>query len=213
MPLGLEIPTGLVFSSKNFRLSHKQQITGQGGGFLQTIDRATPMWLADYATPPLRGDRYNAAIEFLMRLEGSIETFLAFDPRRPMPYNYRTATVGSNPLGTVTTTSYNASTGALGLASGSVNTAPGFVAGDYLSMKIGNIWYLFRVAIGANLSGQQATVIVRPRLPITIPNGTVVRYQKACAEMKMIGGFKEDDAVESLPTISFRAAQFINRAT
>lgn len=214
MTLQLEIPLVMGFVSKTFQLGHRQQITGQTGGFMQTLNRTTPMWYAEYTTPPLRHARYNEVIGFLGRLRGAEETFLAYDPRRPMPYSHRTSPVGTNPWKwasagnpRVTAFSFSAATLTLGqMLTGAVVTP-----GDYISFKIGSVWYLYRVLIGGTVSGSTLTVTVEPRPNIANFVATDIRYEKACAEMKIIGGIKESDSVESLPVINFAAFQFINR--
>lgn len=217
MTLQLEIPLKMGFTTKTFILGYKQQTTVQTGGFLQTLDRTTPMWFAEYRTPPLRPDRYNDAIGFLLQLDGAMETFLAYDPRRPMPYSHRTAAIGTNPWKwasagnpQVTAYDYTTSTITLGkMLAGSVVTP-----GDYISFKIGNIWYLYRVSVGGVVpAGNALAVQVKPRPQIVGFVPTDIRYQKAVCEMKMIGGIQEEDSVESLPVLSFKAFQFMNRTT
>lgn len=215
MTLQLEIPLVMGFASKVFQLGYRQQITAQAGGFLQTLDRTTPMWYAEYTTPPLRHTRYNDVVGFLGRLAGSVETFLAYDPRRPMPYSNRLSPIGTNPWKwapagnpRVSAFSFTGSTLTLDqMLTGAVVTP-----GDYISFKIGNVWYLYKVTIGGTTAGNTITVSVEPRPNIIGFAATEIRYQKAVCEMKIIGGIKETDSVDSLPMFSFKAFQFVNRA-
>lgn len=207
-----EIPSLVGFQSKKFNLGHAQQITPSGTqGFVQTINRTAPFWTAEYQTPPLDGDTYNEAISFLEGLEGSMNTFLAYDPRRIMPYAYRNASLASNPWGTpnVQTVDYANSTILMqAFTAGAVITK-----GDYISFQADGIWYLYRsLQTYTVLVSGIAQVTVKPRpIPFTEAN-PVIRYKKACAEMKLVGDFEEEDDVSSLPILKFRAGQFINRA-
>jgi hypothetical protein len=210
----IEIPTGLVFNRKTFQLGHKQQISPGGAGFIQTIDRMTPTWFAEYSSPPLKPARYDQAIEFFLKLEGSMETFLAYDPRRIMPRAYSDLPVSSDPwtlIGQVAprVTTYNFANSTISLdrlENGAVITA-----GDYISFLIGNIWYLFRAQTTVVAAGNAAVVTVKPRPALVGTLPVNIRYRRACAQMKIIGGVREDDSMDSHPSFSFKAYQFINR--
>lgn len=211
----VEIPLQMGFNSKTFKLVHNQQVTPIGSGFIQTIERSSPAWIAEYSTPGLRFSRYNAAISFLNGLDGAIGTFLAYDPRRPMPGAYMNLNTTADPwtqsgqtAPRVLSASFSNSTLTLDrMQNGSV-----VMAGDYISFRFAGIWYLFRTLNGGTVSGNTITVNVRPRprLPDAY-TPTNIRYRKACCEMKMLGSFEEKDSVDGYPTLSFRGTQFINR--
>ena len=208
----LEIPTLVGFREKKFNIRHAQQVTPVGtNGFLQTINRTSPFWAAEFETKPLTGDAYDDAIVFLDALEGSMNTFLGYDPRRIMPKAYYGQVEGSNPWGAtprITAQSYSASTINLDqMTNGAIITK-----GDYISVKIDNIWYLFRAMQDHTVSGTTvSSLLVKPRPNIANFATTAIRYQRAVAEMKLIGEYEEDDSVESFPVFRFRAGQYINR--
>lgn len=214
----IEIPTTVGFRSRNFDIGRQQQMTPSGSGFIQTIDRTSPAWFATYRTPPLAGQIYNDAISFLDKLEGSIGTFMGYDPRRVMPFAYRNLPVGSNPwlrpgqtAVRVVAQDYAASTLNLDrLATGAIVTN-----GDLISFLVGNIWYLFRATEtkAADAGGLVTGLHVKPRPNIVGLTTAEVRYQKAACEMKIIGKIKETDSVDSFPVLEFNAAQFVNRAS
>lgn len=209
-----EIPTAMGFNSKVFRIAHAQQVNPFGDvGFIQTLNRSNPFWVAEYTTPPLTGSSYNDASVFLDSLEGSTNTFLAYDPRRIMPYAYASHPLGENPWGAsprIIAQDYANSTISLDtMTVGAVITK-----GDYISVQVGLIWYLFKaqqtVTVGGG--GSVAGLIVKPRPAIIGLVANVIRYKKACIEMKMIGDYEEDDSVDTFPVFRFRAGQFTNRA-
>jgi len=217
-----EFPSGLVFNSKIFRPRHFQQNNPIGQGFNQTLDRTIPQWYAEYTTPPLADTRYDQAIAFLASLKGMTNTFLGWDPRRPMPRAYQTLSTAADPW---TQTGYSSP------AVGTIDNANSFItlnqmqngavvtSGDYFSFQLNSIWWLFRVigfsgssAQSVAASGNSITVKVDPVPVVSTPGSlTPVRYRKACCEMKMIGDYNETDQVDSKPILSFKATQFINR--
>ncbi len=209
----LEIPSLVGFRSKRFDMGFAQQLTPVGTqGFVQTLNRTSPFWTAEYTTPPLTESAYNEARVFLDALEGSMNTFLAWDPRRVMPQAYKTQLLTSTPWGAPSITAQNYAASTIGL--GSMTVGAIITKGDYISCQVGSIWYLFRsmqtVTVGAG--GTVSSLLVKPRPNIASFATTPIRYVKACAEMKMVGGLEETDDVETLPSFKFRASQFINRA-
>lgn len=206
----LEIPSLMGFRSKKFIPVHNQQVNPTGsGGYTQVFQRSIPTWYAEYTTPPLNGPRYNETISFLDSLEGGLNTFLGYDPRRPMPYAYRDMDLLATPWGSPNFTGYNVANSTLTLnnfAAGSVITK-----GDYLAFFDGKGWHLFRSMQTVTASGTQV-LTVKPRPHTAIQPGThAIRYVKAPAEMKMIGNYEEDDSVDTFPTIRFKAWQFIGK--
>lgn len=212
----LEIPDNMGFNSKIFRLGFAQQLNPSGpAGYIQTLNRTAPFWVAQYTTPPLTGQAYRDTRRFLDRLEGSMNTFLAYDPRTPMPQAYPTATVFDNPWGAtprITAQDYTAST----ISLDQLTPGASILTGDYISVKVGLIWYLFRASADAtaNGAGIVAGLEVKPRPNISSFATTVIRYRRACIEMKIIGDVTEDDSVEDCGTkFTFKAAQFTNMST
>lgn len=215
IPDPVEIPSLVGFRSITFDPMRKQQITPGGVGALQTIERALPMWMAEYATPPLIGDKYNEAIAWLDGLEGALNPFLAYDPRRIMPYAYRHLTIASDPwtlagqtAPRITSADYANSTITMDrLANGAVITK-----GDYVSFYDGTAWWLYRVGQTVTAAANTATVKVGPR-PRSIVGGPFnIRYRKACCAMKIIGGYEAPADVETPTAITFKAYQFIKRS-
>lgn len=208
----IELPNPLSVNKKTFDLSDVQQLSPVGSGFIQTIDRTTPFWVAGYSTPPLNDEKDQVFQAFMDSLEGSRNTFLAYDPRRPRPYAYRN-TSGESWLvmgapAKVVDTLYESSQLRL------TEFAPGAIItqGDYISFRDGYIWRLYRSkeTLVADEDGNML-ITVRPR-PVPLQNICNLRLNKACAEMKVMGKYSKNDSVESYPTYEFTAVQYINRA-
>ncbi len=213
MPLiaPIEMPVPLPVNSKVFDLNFVQAVSPVGAGFIQTLDRAEPMWVAQYTTPPLNDTREVAFQSFLDKLNGSGNCFLGYDPRRPKPWAYRQATSEvwlANPAVSAQVSEADYSDSALtltGLLSNAVLTA-----GDYIAYKRSNAWFCHRVVTGgvASAGNLTVTVVPRPRNSVTAVNARLLR---APAAMKLIGRIEKQDKVDSLPQYTFSAVQFIDR--
>lgn len=211
----LEIPVTVGFRSRTFDIRHAQQVTHPGNtGFIQTINRSAPFWIAEYETPPLNDDKENEARVFLDALEGSINTFLAYDPKRIMPQAYKGQAEGSAPWGagvTITSHDYANSTVDLsGLTVGAIITK-----GDYISAQIDSTWYLWRAmqTVTIGVLGTALDLIVKPRPQIVGTfTPTAVRYVRACCEMKLVSDVQWEDEVGTPASVRFTGGQFINRA-
>src|ERR1700729_2837420 len=93
----IEMPFPFPGSSYTFDPVFSQLLSPASGGFIQTINRQTPLWTAKYTTPPLSDDRYEAVQGFFDQLYGAMFTFLGYDLRRPMPQAYKFLPAGSPP--------------------------------------------------------------------------------------------------------------------
>lgn len=211
----LEMPPEFAVNSVTFQIGHQQQISPGGKGFLQTIQRSTPMWFAEFRSVPLRDDRYDKVIEFLEKLEGSTESFLAFDPRRVMPRAYQHLPTTSDPWTLAgwpapRVVGQDVVQGHLSIDRLEANIV--ITSGDYISFLVGKKWYLFR-SIETKVVSGFTDLKVRPRIPVepNLSSFPALRYRRAVAQMKMLGGYKEEDSVDSKPVISFRATQFLDR--
>lgn len=203
--MALELPASFPIRAKTFKIMHKQQVTAAGAGFIQTIDRANPMWYCEYQTAPMPKDglSYAGVAALLDQLEGAMNSFLGYDPTRPKPLYYL-RNGGTPPATTLVDIEWDNSRIQLsGLPAGRLTV------GDYVSYQYGVVWRLYRCISDLDGSGW---VSVKPRpiehgdLPIT------VRLVRPCAEMRMMGDFEESDTVDSHPTFRWAGFQFINRA-
>lgn len=209
-----EIPSTVGFRSISFDIGRKQQLTPSGGGAIQTIERALPMWAASYATPPLVGVKQQDMIAFLDEREGAINPFLAYDPRRIMPAAYASLSLAADPwtqtgqtAPRITATNFTNSTVTLDrLQNGAILTK-----GDYISFNDGIAWWLYRLQENKVVSGNTVTVKVGPR-PSSIAASYNIRYRKACCAMKIIGGYDAPTDVNTPTVISFKAFQYIEKA-
>ena len=215
LPAAIEMPNPLMVNAKSFDLNRPQEITPSGSGFITTIDRGSPFWVAQYTTPPLTSTNEDIFQQFLDQLEGAAGTFLGFDPRRPKPRAY--ASVGgepwvANPVTPPRIVGATYSTSLINLDRLTVGAV--ITRGDYISFQDGNIWRLYRATatMTADGSGLITGLAVTPR-PLAIGANRVIRLTRACAEMKMIGAPKKDDQLANMgPSFTITAVQYINRS-
>lgn len=202
------MPNPLPVNAKSFDLAFVEDLSPVAPGFIQTIERAPPMWIAKYSTPPLTPARERTFQSFLDALYGSANTFLGFDPRHPRPFTYPTGTPWGSP--TVTSVTFGSSQ----IVLGGLNVGAVLGGHDYLSFQVGNEWRLYRIIVGGTANGSGAlTLSVVPK-PRAITGNPAVRLVRACAAMKILGGIQKSDRLEDGgPTYSFTAVQFVDRAT
>lgn len=210
----LEMPP--FIRTRKFDLMYVQQLSPSGEfGFVQTLDRTAPFWSAEFSTGPLTEDKWRQWCLFFDQLEGSRYTFLAYDPRRPMPFAYKSQTTISDPwtqagqvAPRITAFDYANSRITLDrLQNGSTITN-----GDYIAAQIAGIWYLWRSqSTIASVVANTAVVNVKPRPNIAGFVATNIRYRQAPMEMKVIGRVDETDTVDDLPAFSFRGGQYTAR--
>lgn len=217
MPNPIEMPSPLPVNSKLFDLNYNQDVSPAGAGFVQTIQRAEPMWIAQYSTPPLTDERDQIFQTFLDTLDGSMNTFIGYDPRRPRPYMYRQA-LGFG----LTSAPWERASGVAPqviardygtrvLMLSGMTTDSQLIRGDYISYLEDNTWFCHRVivpGIADSMGLMSIGVTPRPRSSVTAAN---VRLIRAGAAMKIMGRVAKKDTVESFPSYSFNAVQFIDR--
>jgi hypothetical protein len=207
----LEMPIPLLVAARKFEYLPKQNITPVNGGFIQVVDRTTPFWIAEYATGKMTEADFDIFNAWLDELEGASGTFLAYDPRRPRPMAYMSQVGNTTPWGaSPTITAASIANGTLTL--GSLTNPSTITKGDYISFKIGNVWYLHR-AIENVTTTATATVKVRPRPLVESGFPVAIRIVKACAEMKVTSRPVPELSVEGGDMLRFSAVQHLNRAT
>lgn len=211
----IEMPPFLM--TRNFDLNYVQQISPTGEyGFIQTLDRTAPFWSATYNTGPLSEFNWRAWTNFFDLLEGSRYTFLAYDPRRPMPYAYANLATTTDPwtqtgqtAPQITAFDYTNSQ----ITLNKLQNGATIYYGDYISAQIAGIWYLWRSQTYiAAVTGNTAVLTVKPRPNIMNFVATNIRYRQACMEMKIIGKVNETDPGPSgFPSYSFTAGAYTAR--
>jgi hypothetical protein len=201
---------------KKFDIVHAQQASFLSGGFIQTLDRATPFWMAEFTTPPLIDARADEFQGFLDYLEQSNNSFRAWDPARQMPRAYQTQALASDPWTQtgqtnprISAADYAAST----ITLDRVQIGAIFTQGDYISVYYNPGWLLFRVVTSATAAANTQVLSIKPRpqtsLLTAMPLNIV--YRRACAEFKLMQRPEKTDSVDSLPVFSLKAMQFIDR--
>lgn len=206
----ISLPTQFGVKEKSFQIGYKQQITPGGGGYIQTIDRASPMWTADYTTGTMDEATKGIVQAALDALEGAMGSFLAYDPARLMPLAYANQPLAATPWGSPTCSAYSFANSQLTLSS----MTPGAIVsyGDYISIYDGVAYWLYRSRSQLLVDGTgTVTLNVSPRPYSATLTGKAVVYRKAPAEMKIPNGIKETSAVGQGTVLTFTGVQFIKR--
>lgn len=200
MPIDLILPIRAI----KFDLTYVQDITPSGYGFIQTTDRVTPFWVAEYTTPPLTGDRLAIMEHLLLQTEGAKNPFYAYDPSRLCPIEYSLA-VASTKWGSAVATA-----GSYGASTLTCNFGEDIYlrAGDYISYELDGARRLHKCTEGG--TGATQTLNVKPRPP-NFSGSVPLRLVRAACEMKVIGKPDWNKSVETPPSVTFRAVQFINK--
>jgi len=218
LPTPVEMPSPLPVNSKRFDLNYNQSVSPAGSQFLQTIERAPPMWVAKFMTPPLSPERDQLFQAFLDSLQGALVPFLAYDPRRPRPYAYRTGVgepwVAAGQSAVRITEAQYDSDGRGRLIVDRFAESAIITPGDYISYKRGNQWSLHRILSGSAInSGGSGDLYVTPR-PVSSTDDVNGRMVRACCSMKILGQVEKDDRVEDIgPKYTFSAVQFKDRSS
>lgn len=148
------------FQDQTFQPVSRQELSRQANGRTIGKDFGSAIWLANYTTKPIFNDdalAYEAALD---SLDGVVQTFEAYDLRRPYPRVYLTG-AGANDGVLASVNANNKALALSGLVAGQIVSA-----GDYLSFVYGSSRALHRVVetVTANGSGVTAQFEVRPHV-------------------------------------------------
>jgi hypothetical protein len=137
----------------------RQENSRLSDGRTLSKDFGPALWFATYTTAELLNDDAVDYAAMLDSLDGAINTFEAWDLRRPTPRRYTDGSAGDGVLNSV-----NANNKALSLSG--LHAAQIVSRGDYLSFTYGSNRALHRVSetVTANGSGLTTEFEVRPHL-------------------------------------------------
>jgi hypothetical protein len=138
----------------------RQELSRLAGGTVPGKDFGPALWFGTYTTEELANHDMVDYQAVLASLDGVINTFEAWDLRRPAPRQYPGGTAAANGV----LASVNANNKALALSG--LNAGQIISRGDYLSFTYGTNRALHQVmeTVAANGSGTTAQFEVRPHL-------------------------------------------------
>lgn len=196
------------WSAPKLKLEHRQELSRRQGGLTQAKDMGPSLWVADWASVPIRLDDADAVMAQFSSLRGSLRTFYLYPFTRPQP---RQTGAQGGALGNVSVQSIDAGNAALtlqGLPSGFE-----LVEGDYLSIttQVGGREFL-RLNEGRTAGGTGLAVDlgVEPYVRAGVAPGDTVTLVKPLVEMRLDPGTL-DDPFDGLShrMIKFKATQVI----
>lgn len=194
----------LPIKAVQFDLNYNQDITPSGRGFIQTIERSDPFWIAEYTTPPLTGDRLGIVEHLLLQTEGAKNPFFAYDSSKLCPRAYKMQAALAEPWGSATVTAGSRLTASLDLTFGASIT---LLPGDMIAFDLDGAARLFKCS--ESRVGTSFTMNVKPRPPYDFSGSIEVRLIRAGCDMKIIGRPEWNKSVDTPPSVSFRAVQYI----
>lgn len=176
----------LSIETAEWMLGEDQELTNLGSGEVLAADLGPRLWQAECATTPADIETIEALRARLQALDGAINSFYLFDPRRPFPATDPTgaALAGS----TVTIDAIESNRKELSLA----GLPAGFVlpAGTFLSVTAGapSRTALLQLVAGvtADGSGDAGPVEVRPHLRPWVAATQAVTLLKPVAKVKLV---------------------------
>ena len=176
----------LPIETVEWSLGEDQELSNLGSGEVLAADLGPRLWSADCATTPADIDTIEALRARLNALDGAINSFYLFDPRRPNPATDPTgALLGSS---TVTIQSIETNRKEMTLA----GLPAGFVlpAGTLLSVTAGSpsrtALLQLVAAVTASSGGVAGPVEVRPHLRPWIASTQAVTLLKPVAKVKLV---------------------------
>jgi hypothetical protein len=198
---------GFVADGYEFKLNYRQEQSRSAGGVTFVKDLGSPLWTLKATTAALRLDDaldYEALLE---TLEGGVQTFMAYDLRRPYPRQHST--------GAFSDTGVTATVGGNNKSIAVSGVDPGFQVsrGDYLVIEVAGAKKLHQVSepSTASAGGVLALFEVRPHLWPGAAAGQPVRFKKPAIPMTMLPGSIAKTQMGALHTsINFAAMQDVS---
>lgn len=176
----------LPIATVEWTLGEDQELSGMGSGELLAHDLGPRLWSAECSTIEADIDTIEALRARLNALDGAMQSFYLFDPRRPNPATDPTGAALAS--ATVTILSIETNRKELTLA----GLPAGFVlpAGTVLSVSAGNPsrTALLQLVAGvtADGDGEAGPVELRPHLRPWIANAQAVTLLKPVAKVKLM---------------------------
>lgn len=192
----------------NFELKWVQQQSMDRAGRVFTKDLGDPIWIGAFNTGTMSHDD---CVEFQARLNslrGSLETFSAYDTRRPYP---RTLPQGGFDDSLCTLFAINGSRNEIRVDNIPTGLVPKI--GDKLAFTYDTTRRSLHEVVeqpGINGSNVTTSFEVRPNIPVGVTTGTSVTFSKPDCEMNLRpGSLQYADAGSGMGIISFQGVQSI----
>ena len=163
-----------------------QELSGLGGGETLARDLAPRLWQAECSTPALDADDIEALRSRFLTLDGAIQSFYLYDPRRPYPVTDPTGALLASSSVTISSIAANRKE----------ITFAGLPADFHLPMNTRfsvtaldpsrTAYIQLAAAVTANGSGVAGPVEVRPHLRPWLVAGQPVTLRKPVVKVKLV---------------------------
>lgn len=207
--LGTSFVDGLGLESATFHPSWGQEISGQASGQVRVKDLRPMLWRATLQTREFNHDDVSQVQADLMLMEGSLDTFYCYNPRRPYPQ--------ADPDGSL----LGASTVLIHAIGGSNRTLRlsglpiGYqiTKGDFLSFDYGSpgsrALHIVNDTVAADGSGLTASFGVQPPIRPGASVGLEVELVQPSGEFRIVPGSDRINTQGFFSTVRFEAVQVL----
>lgn len=195
------------YANAPLRLVPQQELSTIASGVSIGKDLGPALWFGDFTTVALGNDDALAFEALLNSLDGVVQTFEAYDVRRPYPRAHADGAFTDS----ATLASVNANNKALALA----GLASGFAlsVGDYLSFDYGSSRALHQVMEPATVGAGGVTpqFEVRPHIRPGFTAGAAVRLKKPAGLFTLLPGSVSPPTKVTARTmsLSFKIGQYL----
>jgi hypothetical protein len=197
----------LPVGSIRFSLDYGQETSGKGSGDLVVADLRPARWTANITTTNMSFDLFGRVSALIDALDGSIGTFLLFDPSHAYPLSDPDGSVvGSSATKIKSVGSDGKSLSLRGLPSGYVLTRGDMLQVTYASGRIA-LHRIIEADVVADSSGETSEFKVRPKIIAGMAANDVVNLKKPCAEFRMVPGTLDSNVTPFSGTLNFQAIQ------
>lgn len=202
----------LKIVSVKWQLQRRDEVSGLGSGQILAAQLSPPLWTAPVTLAPMYHDEADQIQALIESLDGSINDFYLYNPRRAYPQADPTGTI----LGAATPTIAalgpdNKSIQIQGLPNGYTLTAGDFLAFNYGSNPVRRALHRFVETGSANGSGSTPVLEVRPHIRPGAVVGSVVTLIKPAARVFIVpDSFDPGDTTSVIASgMSFQVMQRI----
>jgi hypothetical protein len=206
----VDLMSGLVIATVNFRADYGQETSGQAGGQIRVKDLRSPLWMMDADCSTLSMGQLRRVRALIGSLGGSRGTFEAWDPAAQYPEaDPKGAIVGASAVLINTLGSDGISLSLKALPAGYVLSAGDMLAFDYSTSPTRRALHQVVAGATANGSGITPEFEVHPPIRQGAAANNPVNLKRPAAVMRLVPGSFPQQVARNLGSLSLKAIQVI----
>jgi hypothetical protein len=203
----------LPIEAVEWKMLDQQELSGLGSGEILAADLAPRLWEGDVSTGPIYNDDAAELQGLFETLDGSINAFFLYDPRKPYPRFDPTGSI----LGVAAPVIASLGANNKSMTVSALPAAYVLSAGDYLAFDYGTnptrrAYHRIVETATANGSGVTPLFEVRPHIRPGATVSTPIILKKPSAKVVLVpGSFGSASAGALHSRLSFRVRQTLSR--